>query len=86
MSTVKALKLDELRNAVSGSAAAFRLTLALEAASPKVFPPTYEGGKYATEERELRQDFDMVQQSLAHVLRSLWEVLERKLDQLRQVV
>ena len=38
-------------NAISGSAAAFRLTLKLEAVSPKVFPPTYEGGKYATEER-----------------------------------
>jgi CRISPR-associated protein Csb1 len=43
--------LDELRTAVAGSAAAFRLTLKLEAISPKVFPPTYEGGKYATEER-----------------------------------
>ena len=35
--------------AVAGSTAAFRLTLKLEAVSPKVFPPTYEGGKYATE-------------------------------------
>ena len=42
---------DTLKNAVAGSAAAFRLTLTLEAVSPKVFPPTYEGGKYATEER-----------------------------------
>jgi CRISPR-associated protein Csb1 len=40
-----------LKEAVAGSAAAFRLTLRLEAVSPKVFPPTYEGGKYATEER-----------------------------------
>jgi len=37
--------------AITGSAAAFRLTLKLEAVSPKVFPPTYEGGKYATESR-----------------------------------
>lgn len=45
------LDYSTLSNAVSGSAAAFRLTLRLEAVSPKVFPPTYEGGKYATEER-----------------------------------
>src|SRR5947209_11804770 len=42
-----------LREAVAGSAAAFRLTLELEAVSPKVFPPTYEGGKYATEARRI---------------------------------
>jgi CRISPR-associated protein Csb1 len=48
---VTRLTLEELRAAVAGSAAAFRLTLRLEAVSPKVFPPTYEGGKYATEER-----------------------------------
>ena len=45
------LTLKDLKAAVAGSAAAFRLTLRLEAVSPKVFPPTYEGGKYATEER-----------------------------------
>jgi len=45
------LNYDTLKKAVAGSAAAFRLTLKLEAVSPKVFPPTYEGGKYATEER-----------------------------------
>jgi CRISPR-associated protein Csb1 len=46
-----ALTYDQLKAAVAGSAAAFRLTLRLEPVSPKVFPPTYEGGKYATEER-----------------------------------
>ncbi len=45
------LNYESLKSAISGSAAAFRLTLRLEAVSPKVFPPTYEGGKYATEER-----------------------------------
>ncbi len=45
------LSLDALSKAVAGGAAAFRLTLRLEAVSPKVFPPTYEGGKYAKEER-----------------------------------
>ena len=47
------LDFQTLQSAVSGSAAAFRLTLRLEAVSPKVFPPTYEGGKYATESRRI---------------------------------
>src|SRR5262245_63639275 len=51
MSTTKALTYEDLKGAVAGSAAAFRLMLKLEPVSPKVFPPTYEGGKYATEER-----------------------------------
>src|SRR5579871_3701053 len=50
-SSVQPLMFDQLRSAVAGSAAAFRLTLKLEAVSPKVFPPTYEGGKYAVERR-----------------------------------
>lgn len=40
MPTAPLLTLD----ALAGSAAAFRLTLKLEAVNPKVFPPTYEGG------------------------------------------
>jgi CRISPR-associated protein Csb1 len=51
MATPATLTSETLKAAVAGSAAAFRLTLKLEAISPKVFPPTYEGGKYATEER-----------------------------------
>ncbi len=51
MSDAKALTSGELRAAVAGSAAAFRMVLQLEAVSPKVFPPTYEGGKYAEERR-----------------------------------
>lgn len=47
------LTLADLSTAVGGSAAAFRLTLKLEPVSPKVFPPTYEGGKYATESRRI---------------------------------
>src|SRR5271157_4453080 len=45
------LTFNVLKEAVAGSSAALRLMLKLEAVSPKVFPPTYEGGKYATEER-----------------------------------
>jgi CRISPR-associated protein Csb1 len=51
MATSSTLTFDNLMTAIVGSAAAFRLTLKLEAVSPKVFPPTYEGGKYATETR-----------------------------------
>src|SRR4051812_34944269 len=51
LETTGQLNLKTVQQAVARSAAAFRLTLRLEAVSPKVFPPTYEGGKYATEER-----------------------------------
>ena len=49
-STTRRLTLDDLQAAVAGSAAAFRLTLKLEAVSPKVFPPTYEGGMAAADQ------------------------------------
>src|SRR5271155_2130254 len=49
--SAKSLTLQDLRAAITGGAAAFRLMLKLEAVSPKVLPPTYEGGKYATEDR-----------------------------------
>lgn len=52
----EALTLDELRNAVRGTAAAFRSVAELQPAGgrgDKVFPPTYEGSKYAMEKRRL---------------------------------
>lgn len=61
MSTESVITYDVLAKAVAGGAAAFRLTLKLEAVSPKVFPPTYEGGKYATETRRINgQDLPCV--------------------------
>ena len=48
------LDLNTLRDAVTGTAAAFRCVTDYQPAGgpgDKVFPPTYEGGKYATEER-----------------------------------
>ena len=51
MTVSSKLNFDTLKEAVAGSAAAFRLTLKLEAVSPKVFPPTYERGTYAKELR-----------------------------------
>ena len=49
-----ALDLKTLRDAVAGTAAAFRCVTDYQPAGgpgDKVFPPTYDGGKYATEER-----------------------------------
>ena len=48
------IDLQILRDAVGGTAAAFRCVTDYQPAGgpgDKVFPPTYEGGKYATEER-----------------------------------
>ena len=48
------LDLQRLRNAVVGTAAAFRCVTDYQpagGAGDKVFPPTYDGGKYATEDR-----------------------------------
>jgi CRISPR-associated protein Csb1 len=50
----QALTLDTLKQAVAGTAAAFRCTTELQPAGgegDKVFPPTYEGGRYAFETR-----------------------------------
>ena len=50
------LTLDVIRTAISGTAAAFRCVTKYQPAggpSEKVFPPTYAGGKYATEERRI---------------------------------
>ena len=48
------LDLGRLRDAVAGTAAAFRCVTEYQPTGgpgDKVFPPTYEGGKYATEDR-----------------------------------
>ncbi|MFZ5484077.1 MAG: type I-G CRISPR-associated RAMP protein Csb1/Cas7g [Pseudomonadota bacterium] len=48
------LSLDTLKNAIAGHAAAFRCITEYQPAGgvgDKVFPPTYEGGKYAVEKR-----------------------------------
>ncbi|MFZ5594320.1 MAG: type I-G CRISPR-associated RAMP protein Csb1/Cas7g [Pseudomonadota bacterium] len=48
------LTLDVLKNSVKGSAAAFRCVTEYQPAGgpgDKIFPPTYEGGKYAVETR-----------------------------------
>ncbi len=53
------LTIDALRNAVAGTAAAFRCRRTLEPAGgpgDKVFPPTYAGAVYAVEERRIRRE------------------------------
>ena len=50
----KTLGLEDIQIAVKGKAAAFRCVTKLQPAGgrgDKVFPPTYEGGKYAVEQR-----------------------------------
>ena len=54
MEKLMTLDLKTLRDAVAGTAAAFRCVTDYQPAGgpgDKVFPPTYEGGKYATEKR-----------------------------------
>jgi len=56
MSEIPVLTLDVVKEAVTGKAAAFRRIVRLQPAGgpgAKVFPPTYEGGKYATEKRRI---------------------------------
>lgn len=54
--TSSAATMKKIRTAVQGKAAAFRLNHRLQPVGgegTKVFPPTYEGGRYATEERRI---------------------------------
>lgn len=55
---------DILKSAISSNAAAFRRIVELHPVGgpgSKVFPPTYEGGKYATEKRRINgQTIDCV--------------------------
>lgn len=54
MGNVSELTFDDLKKAVSGSAAAFRCVTEYQPVGgegDKIFPPTYSGGKYATETR-----------------------------------
>jgi CRISPR-associated protein Csb1 len=56
MNEPKKITLEVVQRAVAGTAAAFRCVTEYQPAGgpgDKVFPPTYEGGKYATEKRRL---------------------------------
>src|ERR1035441_8829053 len=48
------LDLKTLKKAVAGEYAAIRRVTRMDALGEKIFPPTYEGGEYATEQRQVR--------------------------------
>jgi CRISPR-associated protein Csb1 len=58
---MEALTLDELTMAVKGDYTAIRRVTRLDALGEKVFPPTYEGGEYAEEQRQVRNEKGAVQ-------------------------
>jgi CRISPR-associated protein Csb1 len=78
------LTLDVVRNAVAGSAAAFRCKLMLSPAGgpgDKVFPPTYAGAVYATEKRRLPDYNDPVTCVLLDSVQSQANRMEEALQQ-----
>ncbi|MCL4506663.1 MAG: type I-U CRISPR-associated RAMP protein Csb1/Cas7u [Chloroflexi bacterium] len=81
------LTLDVLKQAVSGTAAAFRRVVELQPAGgpgSKVYPPTYEGGRYATEKRRINGEtldcvlLDSVQSQANRMELALQDAWERK--------
>ena len=66
MNITAPLTYKDLKEAVAGTAAGFRARTRLKPAGgdgDKVFPPTYEGGEYATEDRESRKGSITVERS-----------------------
>ena len=55
------LNLDSLKKAVAGEYAAIRRITRLEPQGDKIFPPTYQGGEYADEPRQVRNQDGSVQ-------------------------
>lgn len=81
------LTLQILKDAVSGTAAAFRCITEYQPAGgvgDKVFPPTYEGGKYAVEKRRIGDEvldcvlLDSVQSQANRMELALLEALRAK--------
>lgn len=63
MNETRPLTLDALQEAVAGTAAAFRCVTEYQpmgGPGDKVFPPTYEGGKYATERRVVPETGEII--------------------------
>ncbi|MCA9115130.1 MAG: type I-U CRISPR-associated protein Cas7 [Planctomycetaceae bacterium] len=80
---MKPLEFETLRNAVSGTAAAFRLKLQLQPAAgegTKVFPPTYSGAVYATEQRRIEGHDDPVECVLLDSVQSQANRMEEALQ------
>ncbi|MCD6303922.1 MAG: type I-U CRISPR-associated protein Cas7 [Planctomycetes bacterium] len=84
MSATKTLGLEALRNAVAGSACAFRSRIKLQPAGgegTKVFPPTYAGAVYATEKRRLPGRDEPVECVLLDSVQSQANRMEEALQQ-----
>src|ERR1035437_9596398 len=62
------LDLKTLKKAVPGEYAAIRRVTRMEALGEKIFPPTYEGGEYATEQRQVLNPKDKTVQTVETVL------------------
>jgi CRISPR-associated protein Csb1 len=58
---METLNLQSLKNAVADKYAAIRRVTRLEPLGDKIFPPTYEGGEYADEDRQVRAENGTVQ-------------------------
>jgi CRISPR-associated protein Csb1 len=87
MSAIPVLTLDVVEEAVTGKAAAFRRIVRLQPAGgpgAKVFPPTYEGGKYVTEKRRINGEIvdcvllDSVQSQANRMELALKEALDEE--------
>jgi CRISPR-associated protein Csb1 len=61
MDTLETLNLESLKKAIAGEYAAIRRVTRLEPQGDKIFPPTYEGGEYADEARQVRAENGTVQ-------------------------
>ncbi|HEX4772233.1 MAG TPA: type I-U CRISPR-associated RAMP protein Csb1/Cas7u [Bryobacteraceae bacterium] len=57
---MEALNVELLKKAVGGEFAAIRRITRMEPIGEKIYPPTYEGGEYATELRQVRTDGEEV--------------------------
>lgn len=86
---MESLNLDQLRQAVAGTAAAFRCVTEYQPVGgpgDKVFPPTYQGGRYASEKRCLPDEaepvlcvlLDSVQSQANRMEMALLEMWERR--------
>ena len=53
---METITLESLKKAVAGEYTAIRRVTRMEALGEKVFPPTYEGGEYAEEQRQVRNE------------------------------
>lgn len=62
------LDLKTLKKAVAGEYAAIRRVTRMEALGEKIFPPTYEGGEYATEQRQVLNPNNKTVQTVETVL------------------